>query len=429
MVCSVKLSNKFMLFMFTCINLLILIDRGALAAVVPLLEKESGLGLTSVQAGSLGSVFMFGYILASPLFAYYSSTFHPIYLMAVGNFVWTAAVFFTGLSYDYFMILAARSITGIGEASFVCLAPPCILDIAPKGKQNLWIGIFYSSSALGYAFGFIFGNQVSLLTGSWKYPFFIEGLLMVPFIVVCLVCYKDPGLYAKREDGKKENLYQEVCSLLKIPVFVFLCLGYSCYQFTIGGIAFWGPYFIEKFYKVNGQVATIALGSVTVFCGLVGTFAGSALLDYLIRKYQEKNEQSEELDWVKVEKSNMIMPYALFLGMCFSIVFLSVSVLVDYPGNLLCYLSGLTIGEFFIFLVNTPIAISTMFCVPNHLRGQSNAISIFILHVFGDFPSPTIIGAWFDTIGMFLGMICTLLWLCFGSILWFIAWDLSVIPT
>lgn len=418
-----------MLFMFTCINLLILIDRGALAAVVPLLQESSGLGLSPIQAGSLGSVFMFGYILAAPLFAYYSSIYHPIYLMAIGNLIWTGAVLFTSFSFNYYMILAARSLTGIGEASFVCLAPPCILDIAPKESQNKWIGIFYSSSALGYAFGFIFGNEVSTLTGSWKYPFMIEGLMMFPFILICLLCYKDPSLYAKREDGKKENLYQEILILLKIPVFVFLCLGYSCYQFTIGGIAFWGPDFIQKFYNVDGQTATLSLGSVTVFCGLAGTFAGSIFLDYLIDKYVngEFKLQGKSLDYMKVEKSNLIMPFALFIGMCFAIIFLIVSVFVGSPGDLLCFLAGLTLGEFFIFLVNTPIAISTMYCVPNYLRGQSNAISIFILHVFGDFPSPTIIGAWFETIGLFWGMMCTLMWLCLGTVLWFIAWDLSVL--
>ena len=428
MVSGLKLGGKAMLAVFTCINLLVFIDRGALAAVIPLLKESSGLGLSSVQAGSLGSAFMLGYILASPIFAYLSGKVHPMYLMAIGNSIWGGAVFLTGMSNSFPLIATARSFTGIGEASFVSLAPPCIIDLAPPNKQNQWIGIFYASSALGYALGFIFGAQTSSLLGSWNYPFIIESVFMLPFILISVFCYKDPKLYAKKNDGSTEKIHEQIWILLKIPVFVFMSLGYSCFQFTVGGLAFWGPDFIKSFYDVSGNMAAYSLGSVTIFCGIFGSISGSFILDKLMKNVENSNGKNNSVldSYIRVEKASLIIPFAYFVGMCFGIAGLVLSLSTSLPGNLLIFLTGLALGEFFIFTTSAPIAIITMYCVPFHLRGQANAVSIFIFHILGDFPSPVIIGAWFDTIGEFLGMICAFLWLSIGTILMLINWNTSV---
>ena len=132
------LSPNMLLILFTSVNILIYIDRGALAAVVGRLKSNSdhGLGLSSLEAGSLGSVFILGYMLASPIFAYNAQFVHPQYLMCIGLSIWSGAVFLTGFSKNFAMIAIARSLTGIGEASFVCLAPPVIMDSAPFGQKT-----------------------------------------------------------------------------------------------------------------------------------------------------------------------------------------------------------------------------------------------------------------------------------------------------
>ena len=229
------------LLLFTLVNLLIFIDRGALAAVVSQLKKTSdhGLGLTSFEAGSLGSVFILGYMIASPIFAYNAQFIHPLYLMSIGLSIWSGAVLMSGVSRDFIMLALARAITGVGEASFVCLAPPVILDCAPNEKRTIWIGIFYSATPLGYALGFVYGAQVSAGFGAWFYPFIIETFLMLPFIAVSLFSYKDPKFYAKKEGGEKEKLTTQVSILASNPLFVCLVFGYASYSFTIGGLGFW----------------------------------------------------------------------------------------------------------------------------------------------------------------------------------------------
>ena len=99
----IELSPLKMLIFFTTVNILIYLDRGALAAVVTRLtsSKDHGLNLSSLEAGSLGSVFILGYMIASPIFAYNAQFIHPLYLMSIGLGMWCGSVLFTGLSTNF----------------------------------------------------------------------------------------------------------------------------------------------------------------------------------------------------------------------------------------------------------------------------------------------------------------------------------------
>jgi MFS transporter, Spinster family, sphingosine-1-phosphate transporter len=69
-----------------------------------------------------------------------------------------------------------------------------------------------------------------------------------------------------------------------------------------------------------------------------------------------------------------------------------------------------------------------MNCVPKALRGQANAIAIFIMHMLGDFPSPVIIG-WLFTYSIYWGVMFTMVWLSWAVFFWLLAWNTSVIVT
>jgi hypothetical protein len=70
-----------------------------------------------------------------------------------------------------------------------------------------------------------------------------------------------------------------------------------------------------------------------------------------------------------------------------------------------------------------------MSCVPKELRGQANAVSVFVLHLFGDFPSPYLIGLTSDRVSIHFAMLILTLWLGIACIFWSIAWVVSVIST
>jgi len=74
--------------------------------------------ISDTLAGVLGSGFIFGFTVAAPVFAHLSKHYSPYKLMSIGLFIWCGACVLCGMSYEYWVLLLARIITGVGEASF-----------------------------------------------------------------------------------------------------------------------------------------------------------------------------------------------------------------------------------------------------------------------------------------------------------------------
>jgi len=393
-------------------------------------KDDDGLDLSSIEAGALGSLFMLGYMISSPLFAHFAQYIHPLFLMAIGLIVWMGAVIMAGLSRSFLPLAIARSITGVGEASVVCLAPPYIMDNAPAAKKTLWLAVFYSGVPVGYALGFIYGALISSAFGAWWWPFLIEGVAMAPFVVIAIIAYKDPSMIVKKHnklipdggDGEKMSMKEQISILMKTPIYVFLILGYGAYAFTMGGLSYWGPAYLHDFYDSSETVAAYSLGGITVACGLIATFLGSMYMDRKSRPFTQQKERGEITDDDLRAAKTQIGSKILF-------VVTTVGVIIGVAGAIIAvyilFMITLAGSEFFIFLGTGPVGMVLMSCVPPELRGQANAVAIFTMHLLGDFPSPFIIGVLFDLIGGYWTMILLIAWLGWAAIMWGVCFNLS----
>ena len=353
-----KLGPVMTLCYLTALNLLIFIDRGAVSGLVAILkEDDGGLGLSDSEAGFLGSAFMFGYMIFSPIFAYNSQYVHPFSLMGIGLSIWTLAVLAAGLVNSYTLLVIARAFTGIGEASFVSLAPPCIIDNAPPSKKTLWLSIFYSCVAIGVAIGFVYGN-FSANALNWHWTFRIEAIAMLPFILIAFIMYKDPSMAAVRknndqnsellsESGATWTFKEQLVMLFKNPIFVFISLGYSAYTFTVGGLAFWGPDYVHDYYGVSKGASTIIMGGITIVCGLIGTLTGSYVADRRLKPYTDQHERGEmsekELNYYRVKKSLSVLVCVTFTGVIMGMVSAAIK-------QIYVFVVFLGLSEFFLFM-------------------------------------------------------------------------------
>lgn len=247
-----KFSPVMMLAFFSMVEMLIYMDRSVFSSIVPVLKSSDGLDLSSSEAGLIGSIFILGYMIGSPLFAHFSQQYHPMFLMGIGLFVWFLATMGSGLATNYWILIIARAFTGVGEASFICLAPPYINDLAPPNRKSVWLAIFYSCVNTGNAIGFIFGNYLRTYLGGWQWPLIIESLLMVPLIILSFLFYKDPNFLVNKPDANDPNtletaepslpLHKQIGILLRNKVYMILVLGFAAYIFTYGGWIFWVTY-------------------------------------------------------------------------------------------------------------------------------------------------------------------------------------------
>ena len=345
----------------TAVNIVIYMDRSVVGvsitqAVVSDLTSDSnhGMGLDNSEAGLLGSIFILGYALSSPPIAASAQYVHPLFLMGAGLIVWSGATMMAGLAKNYSMLLIARAFTGVGEASFVCLAPPYIYDVAPPAKKTvsftqMWIGIFYAAMIVGAALGFVYGDLVASVL-DWRWPFIIESLIMIPFILTCLFAYKDPVFRPKKlggETNEKVSLWTQIKELLRLRIFVLISLGYGGYAFTVGGLNFWAPDYQEKFYHVPSFTATMALGGITVLAGFSGTLVGAFYSDRRLRPLQKSFDDGEISALEKLRRQTECTTGIMWLtlGAAASVALIG-ALIPFYP----TYLISLAISEFCIFL-------------------------------------------------------------------------------
>jgi MFS family permease len=299
------LSPVMLLVYFCVLNILMYLDRGVLSSLLPALQDDSRMHLSDFQSGILGSVFMFGFMIASPIFAYSSQTVHPFNLIAIGIAIWGGAVLFAAVSRRFWTLAAARMLSGIGEASFVCLASPILLSIAPSSKKNLWISIFYSALTIGYALGYVIAPPVKNSFNGWYVVFYFEAVASIPFVLIALFAYKDPKLIFKKDNKVPISVQFKI--LKRKPVFVLLVLGYGAYSFTVGGIAHWGPTMLQKQFSKGETTATFSLGAITIISGLFATVLGSVIYEKMIKPYRLQFEnreiESRKYDYFRTEKA------------------------------------------------------------------------------------------------------------------------------
>jgi len=128
-------SPKLLLAAFTLVNLMTYVDRGFLSGVLDKLKAAYVVGDTA--AGILGGAYMLGYVVAAPIFTHYLPRFRPFSIMSFGMGIWVLATAASGLTQDYGSLLVARTLTGVGESSFLCVAPTVIDKTAPPQSRSV----------------------------------------------------------------------------------------------------------------------------------------------------------------------------------------------------------------------------------------------------------------------------------------------------
>jgi MFS family permease len=123
------------------VNLLNYIDRQVLYAVFPLIKAD--LRLSDTALGFLGSVFMLFYMIFSPLFGWVGDRMSRTKIAFWGLVMWSLATALAGIVKGYWPLAAARSVVGIGEASFGTVSPGLISDYFPKEKRGMVLSFFY----------------------------------------------------------------------------------------------------------------------------------------------------------------------------------------------------------------------------------------------------------------------------------------------
>lgn len=359
------------------VNFLNYIDRYVIAAVGPLIQKD--FGLDDTQLGIIGSIFVVAYMVASPFTGVIGDRWPRRFLVSAGVLLWSLATVFSGLATSYHHLLVARSAIGIGEAGFGVVSATLISDLFSLEARGRMLAFFYVAIPVGSALGFLLGGYVGEHYG-WRDAFFIAGAPGIALGLLVLRMVEPPRGASEGVSSAHEHRFEwaSARTLLRNQSFLYTTLGMAAMTFALGGMAYWMPTFFSRLRGLSLDRANTVFGGITVASGLIGTFAGGWLGDWLLRR---------------TDRAYLLVSG---VGMLVGVPAAYVGLTATEPA---VYLPAIFVAEVMVFLNTGPANAVLVSVVLPEIRATGIALSIFAFHLLGDVPSPILIGRLSDATG------------------------------
>jgi MFS family permease len=364
-VAQTDLHPRTALIVLTALNLLNYADRNVLFAVQPLVQDE--FHLSNAQIGYLTSAFLGFYMIAAPFVGPLADRYSRKLIIVLGAIFWSGLTLLTAVTHTYTELLIRHTLVGIGEATFVTIAPTFVADLFAEKVRGRILGVFYLAIPVGSAAGYLLGGYLAPHFG-WRFPFYIAaapGFLLA----IGVIFLKEPE--RGQFDSVKETPERgTVLGLARNPAFLTSTLGMAAMTFSLGGIQVWIPKFLfsERHYTL--ERANLLFGLIIVVDGILAALAGGWLGDFLLPRMKSS--------YYLVSAASML------LGMPVMIVALFVKGPLMIP--------AIAVAAFFLLLNTAPLNAAVINSVGAHIRATALAVNIFIIHLLGDVPSPTMMG-------------------------------------
>jgi MFS transporter, Spinster family, sphingosine-1-phosphate transporter len=362
---SPKANARAALLLLTALNFLNYIDRNVLFAVQPLVQDE--FHLTNAQIGYLTSAFLGFYMIAAPFVGPLADRYSRKMIIVLGAVFWSGLTLLTAVTHTYTELLVRHTLVGVGEATFVTIAPTFVADLFAEKMRGRILGVFYLAIPVGSAAGYLLGGYLAPHHG-WRFPFYVAAA--PGFVLALAVLFlKEP------ERGQFDSLKETperatILGLARNPAFLTSTLGMAAMTFSLGGIQVWMPKFLFSERGYTLEAANFAFGIIIVVDGIVSALAGGWLGDYLLPRMKSSYY--------------FVSAVSMLLGVPVMIVALFAKGAIMLP--------AIGVAAFFLLLNTAPLNAAVINSVGAHIRATALAVNIFIIHILGDVPSPTMMG-------------------------------------
>lgn len=341
-------------------------------------------GLSNSEIGLLGTGFMFGHAVMTPVVGWAGDRFDRRKLIAAGLLTWSVAGVASALATGFVSLLVSRTLIGVATAACV---PPCnalLCEVFPQDEKARTVAIFN--------FGLFAGGAAGFGAGLLGYPWGL-WLLAIPGFAVALWVIRldvparrvsghgaghldEPGL------GFREFMAQ-ARQLMRVPTMRWVLCAAAIMAFSAGGYQSWFFEFLDK-VKGLGQGKTYALMAASFIGGLLGILSGGVMADRLQRR----------LSYGRLA--------AISLGMACTMP-IALACLYLPVGPLFYVASWLTM--YFIMWYHGPMAAVIDDLAIDDRAAMAQAVVIFVMHLIGTAPAPWVIGKIADHHGLQTAML------------------------
>jgi len=363
----------------TGLNVLNYADRYVGAAMMPLIL--SSLALSDAEGGLLQSAFILSYSLVSPLAGWMGDRWARLRLAAAGVLVWSVATVASGLAPSYAALLLARTVIGVGEASYAVVTPSLLSDLYPPERRARVFAIFYAAIPVGTAVGYALGGTIGEAFG-WRSAFFVAGIPGA-VLALTLLCLAEPERGASDSADTRPatplGLGPSLRALCARRSYLYNTAAQVLYTFAMGGLATWMPTYYVRERALPLGTASTTFGLLLLIAGFAGTVLGGQLTDRLASRL--RGAQFAISGW----------------GLVLSLLFTAGAVLAPSPG---IFWPCTFVTLLLLFLNIGPLNAAMANVLPPDLRARGFALTTMAIHLLGDAASPWLIGVVSDYVGL-----------------------------
>ena len=376
-------SARYVLAVMVGINFLNYVDRWVGSAVAPLLQRE--FHLDDFETGLLGTAFLLVYALATLPFGYWADRGVRRTVIGVGVAIWSCATVLSGFVQSFTQLFLARTVLGVGEASYYPAGTSLLGDYFPKKARARAMAIWNAGSAVGIAVGFAGGGLIASAFG-WRPAFFLTAIPGLLFAALAFTI-REPLRGAAEQHGPRVRHADAAhpstfLALLRIPTLRALALVKVALFFVLASDAYWLPSALNRRFDMSVGEAGLFAGGVLVAGALVGTLAGGWVADRSRARIPDRG---------RAERASL---YVGIVGFAAASVLIAVALLAPFA----IFLPAFFLAVAALYLYTGPYDAVLQNVTSPALRASAVTITLLIAHLFGDSYAPAAVGLISDTL-------------------------------
>lgn len=302
---------------------------------------------------------------------------HAIAMMAI---VWSIATVASAFAPSYGMLLGARALVGLGEATFGAAGVALLATLYPHRARSTVLGAFFVASIVGTTLGISGGGMVVHHWG-WRATFITAGLPGIALAIVFVAAmrrYREASAIAS-EAVPPLAVRAALAAAVQPRTVPLVCAGSALQLLTVSMIYAWVPSYLARYQGLDVRSAGLAAGILVVASG-VGVLASSVLADRLARR---------------IASARLFVPA---LGACLTFaIFTPTFMFVPSGGT---QFALMIVGSVVMMSSVGPGAAVVQDVVPERVRATAAAVQAMVMNLVGLAGGAAFTGALSDRVGL-----------------------------
>ena len=263
-----------------CLNYM---DRTAIFSVFPILSKE--LGMSDIQLGLLGSVFLWVYGFSSPVAGYLGDRFRRKKVILWSLVLFSGATFVTGLAVTRWQLIWLRGLLGVSEALYLPAALALIADYHSTRTRSTAIGLHNTCLLGGGVLGGVLGGYMGDHYG-WRQAFYLLGGVGALVALVSTLSLRDPvkgaSDFSTPDQARlvpREPLARTLGAILTKPTVLCIMFCGIAGSAVSWVVSTWMPLYLHERFGMSLAQAGFSAMFYVAIAGASGLLVGSVLAD------------------------------------------------------------------------------------------------------------------------------------------------------